>query len=148
MEQLQELGDYFRSRPEALLAYAFGSASQGATHALSDVDIAVLLDEARFRELDCAMPWGYQASVSGELASVLHRNDVDLVLLHSASPLLKYQVVRFGKVLYSRSETIRVGFEVRARQEYLDTTPLRSIQREHLYRSIREGRFGQPKARP
>ena len=145
MENLQELTAHLRSRPEVLLAYLFGSAAQGRTHSLSDVDIAVLVDEVQFRELDGRTPWGYQASLSAELAGILQRDDVDLVLLHGAPPLLKHQVVRFGRVLFSRDEEIRVDFEVRVHQEYLDTKHLREIQQAYLYETIREGRFGQPK---
>lgn len=148
MENLQKLTECLRSRPEVLLAYLFGSAAQGRTHALSDVDIAVLVDEVQFRELDNRTPWGYQASLGAELAGALQRDDVDLVLLHSAPPLLKHQVVRCGRILLSRDEALRVDFEVRVHQEYLDTKPLREIQRAYLYEAIKEGRFGQAKVEP
>ena len=148
MESLPELTAYLRARPEILLAYLFGSVAAGRSHSLSDIDIAVLVNEAEFQVLDARMPWGYQAFLSAELAGVLHRDDVDLVLLHCAPPLLGHQVVRFGTVLLSRDEEIRVSFEVRVHQDYLDTKYLREVQGGYLYKTIKQGRFGRPRAVP
>jgi hypothetical protein len=146
MESLQDalprLVEHLRSRPEILLAYLFGSAAEGRTHALSDLDIAVLVDQERFRELDASDPWGYQSSLAAELMGILQRNDVDLVLLHRASPLLAREVVRFGRLLYCRDERTHIAFEVRAHQQYLDTKHLREIQRSYLYEAARTGQFG------
>ena len=144
---LSRLAEYLGSRGEILLAYIFGSAAQGRSHSLSDIDIAVLVGEERLRELDRRTPWGYGASLTGELTGILHRNDVDLVLLGRASPLLKWEVIRFGKVLFCREEKTRVLFEVRARQEYLDTQHLRDIKRLYLYDDIKMGRFGRPRVK-
>jgi predicted nucleotidyltransferase len=146
MEPLQHalprLAEYLGSRPEILLAYLFGSVAQGRTHALSDLDIAVLVDPERFRELNANNPWGYQASLTAALMEILGRNDVDLVLLHRAPPLLAREVIRFGKLLCCRDEELRVAFEVRVHQAYLDTAHLREIQRSYLYEAARTGRFG------
>lgn len=148
MESLQNtfprLVEHLRSRPEILLAYLFGSAAEGHTHALSDLDIAVLVDPEHFQELDACTPWGYQASLAAELMGILARNDVDLVLLHRASPLLAREVIRFGRLLYCRDEQTRVAFEVRVYQAYLDTKHLREIQRSYLYEAARTGQFGRP----
>jgi len=51
--------------------------------------------------------------------SQLFGSSVDLVFLNTASPLLKYQAIKYGKVLYSRDETTRVEFEAKAVKEYL-----------------------------
>ena len=136
------LVDYLSSRPEILLAYVFGSAARGEAHALSDVDVAILVDEKKLREVETGMPWGYQATLTGELIGMLRRDDVDLVLLHQASPLLRYEVVRFGELLFCRDEGMRVDFEVQVRREYLDTGHLRDIQRAYLYEDIKAGRLG------
>ena len=146
MESFQDapprLAEYLRSRPEILLAYLFGSAAEGRTHSLSDLDIAVLVDQERFRELDASAPWGYQASLTAELMGILQRNDVDLVLLHRAPPLLAREVIRFGRLLYCRDTLTRIVFEVQVHQEYLDTRHLREIQRSYLYEAARTGQFG------
>ena len=139
------LAEYLSSRAEILLAYVFGSAARGGVHALSDVDVAVLVDEKELREAERGMPWGYQASLTGELTGILRRNDVDLVLLQRASPLLKYEIVRFGELLFCRGEGMRIDFEVRVRREYLDTEHLRGIQRSYLYEDIKAGRLGKAK---
>ena len=143
---LYRLTEHLRSRPEILLAYLFGSAAEGRTHSLSDLDVAVLVAPEQFWELDASTPWGYQASLAAELMGILARNDVDLVLLHSAPPLLAREVVRVGKLLCCRDEKVRVDFEVRVHQEYLDTQHLRGIQRSYLYEAARTGQFGRREA--
>ena len=142
LDYIERLEDFFSFRTEILLAYLFGSASRGRVHPLSDIDIAVLLDEDVFRELDRKAPWGYKASLIGELTAVLRRNDVDLVLLHQAPPLLVHEVVHSGRLLFKRDEDTRVDFEVGVHREYLDTRPLRAIQRFYLYEAIKEDRLG------
>ena len=147
-EKTSLLTPYLHARPEILLAYLFGSAAKGRTHALSDIDLAVLVDEEQFAELDARLPWGYRATLTSELIGLLKRNDVDLVLLHQASPLLKFQVVRFGKPLLCRSEERRVAFEVQARREYLDTEHLRAIRRSYLYERIKAYHPKRPESTP
>jgi hypothetical protein len=45
-------------------------------------------------------------------------------------------------ILFCRDEEARVAFEVKALQRYVDTKPLRDIQRQYLYEDIKQGRFG------
>lgn len=46
--------------------------------------------------------------------------EVDLVFLNQASPLLTFEVIRHGKVLYSKDEEKRIRRELRARAAYED----------------------------
>jgi hypothetical protein len=54
-----------------------------------------------------------------KLSEILE-NDVDLIILNTSSPLLKYQVIKHGKIIYSQNEEARIIFEVKAQREYLD----------------------------
>jgi hypothetical protein len=45
---------------------------------------------------------------------------VDLVFLNTASPLLRHQVIKYGRAFHIRSEVDRVEFETRSEREYLD----------------------------
>ena len=50
-------------------------------------------------------------------------------MLHRSSPLLAHEAVRYGRLLFARDEEVRVDFVVRTHREYIDTKPLREIQR-------------------
>lgn len=45
---------------------------------------------------------------------------MDLIILNNAPPLLKHQVIKHGKLIYTRSERSRILFEASAECEYLD----------------------------
>ena len=107
------LAQIFEKDKRILLVYLFGSRSMGRETRESDVDIGFLLSELPGDLLDYYL---YLVDrLSGEL-----RSPVDLVLLNAASPLLKHQVVKNGKVLYSRDQRTHVEFEARSESEYLD----------------------------
>lgn len=137
----RKLTPYFAQRSEILLAYLFGSAARGRTNKLSDIDIALLVDEKKFQKLDAKEPYGYKAAVIADLMGLLHKNEIDLVLLHEAPPLLANEVISDGRLLFCRDEDLRITFEVTVKQRYVDTQPLREIKRQYLYERIEQGVF-------
>lgn len=98
--QLSEL--LLREIPDLLVAYRFGSTVTGATHAGSDVDLAVLAPgplegERRFE-------------IAGKLEAELRRG-VDLVDLRAAPTVLRMQVMTTGTVIVVQDERARTEFE-------------------------------------
>jgi predicted nucleotidyltransferase len=87
------LAPYFARRREVSVAYLFGSAAQRRTHKLSDIDIALLVDEKKLKKLDAQEPYGYKAAVITDLMALLHTHQIDLVLLHEVPPLLAYKSI-------------------------------------------------------
>jgi hypothetical protein len=140
-----KLQAFFATRPEVRLAYLFGSAARGRMNKQSDVDIAVLLDEELYKTLDKKEPYGYKAALIVELMGVLHTNEIDLVVLGEAPPLLAHEVICTGIVVFCRDERERIAFEVQTKKRYLDTKPLREIKRRYLYERIEQGRFSEVK---
>ncbi len=117
------LKDCFSRHPEVEAGYVFGSVAQGNTNPLSDIDVAILvnadkIDQARY-------PYGYKAAVLTELMKSLKMDDVDLVVLNDAPLLLKHRVVSLGKLVFSRDEKRRVGFQVDVINRYSDMMFLR-----------------------
>lgn len=96
-----------------MVAYLFGSYAKGNQTIKSDIDVAVLLSETPQRMLE------YYLHLINKLSQVLG-NEVDLVILNTAPPLLKHQIIKHGKVVYCRDEKARIEFEARAQDEYLD----------------------------
>lgn len=146
IEKVQDkLQAFFAARPEVRLVYLFGSLVRDRTHKLSDIDIAVLLDEERHRALDEKEPYGYKAALIAKLMGVLRKNEIDLVVLNEAPPLLAHEVIRTGVVVFCRDERERIAFEVYTKKRYLDTKPLRTIKRRYLYERIEQGKFSEVK---
>ena len=100
-------------RQEAIIAaYLFGSAVTGRMQATSDVDVAVLVESER--EVD----FSFLA-----FAALLERaceTPVDLVLLNRAGEVLKFQVRRYGRLVFERDSRKRKEFEVISRKTYED----------------------------
>ena len=106
-------------RAEVLDAYLFGSLARGDGHAGSDVDVAVYIDEAGAE----GGAWGYRADLTTDLMGALNTNDVDVVVLNQAPPLLYHRVLRDGIRLLSRdleATTERAGM---ALSRYFDFVP-------------------------
>ena len=106
-------------RAEILDAYLFGSQARGEAGALSDIDVAVYIDE----DLAEPGPYGYDAELITDLMTELGTNDIDVVLLNRAPPLLYHRVLRDGKLLVTRdlaATTTRAGY---ALSRYFDFLP-------------------------
>lgn len=112
-EAIEELRKLFENEEKVLVAYLFGSCVKGAQTYRSDVDIAVLLSEAPEKLLE------YYLHLINMLTGILG-NNVDLTILNLAPPLLKFQIIKNGEVIYCRSEGSRINFEVKSVCEYLD----------------------------
>lgn len=138
---MKKLKNYFSKRPEILLAYLFGSEATKRTHKLSDFDIAIYSDPNQMRVLNTKEPFGYQAAILSELIGLLKRNDIDLVILNRATPLLAYEVVRSGENIFCRSKNFRTEYEIKIFQKYVDTKKLREIQDFYLTKRIEQGLF-------
>ncbi|MEA2089537.1 MAG: nucleotidyltransferase domain-containing protein [Thermoproteota archaeon] len=110
---LRELRRFFRREEPVVVAYLFGSVAKGAAGRLSDVDVAVFLSKGYDLTLD------YRLYLMGELAAIIGRK-TDVVVLNEAPPLLRYEVIKCGKILYCKDEYHRVAFEERTLDEYLD----------------------------
>ena len=106
-------------RAEVLDAYLFGSQARGDAKPRSDVDVAVYIDES----LAQPGPFGYRADVITDCMAALGRNDVDLLLLNQAPPVLYYRVLRDGRRLIARDVAATTTREGRALSRYCDYVP-------------------------
>lgn len=87
-------------RDEILEAYLFGSRARGRAQPDSDIDVAVCVDAGKARALGGS--WGYRAALATDLMAALRTNDVDVVVLNDAPPLLYRRVLRDGIRVSSR----------------------------------------------
>ncbi|MDI6720159.1 MAG: nucleotidyltransferase domain-containing protein [Methanomicrobiales archaeon] len=76
----EKVVEYFGSRESVRLAYLFGSAAEGREGPLSDIDIAVNLDES----LDARAGFRMRLRLMSELAGILRTDRVDRVVMNDA----------------------------------------------------------------
>jgi predicted nucleotidyltransferase len=121
-------------------AMLIGSQARGNPGPLSDVDVAFwhepgLAPEAR---------WALQLALIGAATEVLGHEQIDMVPLNGAPPLIQHRAIRDAVRLLERNRDERVRLEARAILDYLDTEPLRAELARGLKHRIEEDRFGRP----
>lgn len=140
---LERLRAALTARLEVGFAYLFGSAAGSRRHRLSDVDVAVALlagsTPARPRG---AGDGGLRLELLAAVQRAVGQEDVDLVLLDHAPPLLAERIARTGTLLFSRDEPGRVRWIVETKSRYCDLRPLRALLDAAVARRIRSGAFG------
>lgn len=144
---LESLRQFGTERPEMVAIYVFGSHASGIAGPLSDLDVALLVDTDTVAEHTKKQPLGPQAHYTAELQTATGRADVDVVLLHRATPLLAHRVIDGGRLVFCRDDRARARFHARVLIRYLDTRPLRELEQSYLRRRLAEDRFGRAQAR-
>ncbi|MHB9097560.1 MAG: type VII toxin-antitoxin system MntA family adenylyltransferase antitoxin [Syntrophales bacterium] len=140
IQDLTPIIDFLEKDRRVKFAYLFGSRARGRAGSLSDTDIAIYLDGR-------VKPGRYRLKLMDALTKILKTNDLDLVVLNQATPLLRHEVIKYGRPL--KDDALRrVPFEADVIREYLDTAHLRQIQRSALAEHIRKGEaFGPERSR-
>lgn len=103
--------------PEVEAIYAYGSLARGDAGPDSDLDLAVLLPPGG----RIADPLDLMAKVSRRV----HR-DVDLVDLREAGLDLVWELLREGRLLYSRDPERTLAWEAERMTDYADFQPRRA----------------------
>lgn len=95
-EKLDALRRYFEDHPDLGVAsvYLFGSHAEGRAHRESDIDVGVLLQWDRHPTRNGR--FDLRVQLGSELIHVLKHNEVDLVILNDAPPLLGRKVIQNG----------------------------------------------------
>jgi uncharacterized protein len=118
---------------EVRFAYLFGSQARGDGGPLSDIDVAVYLDES-VDAFNCRL------RLIERIVRIIGEEDIEIVVLNTATPLLKHEVVKAGVVL-KEDKARRVSFEVATSREYLDTAYLRNTQLADARNKLKAGRY-------
>ncbi|MCA8966518.1 MAG: nucleotidyltransferase domain-containing protein [Planctomycetes bacterium] len=122
-------------REEILEAYLFGSQATGRAQPHSDVDVAVFVDAERATHSG----FGYPAELTTALMAALRRNDVDVVVLNQADPVLYHRVLRDGVRVLARDLAATTTREAYAFSRYFDFLP-QLAKMEATRRYVRERR--------
>ena len=135
IELFTKLSENLQKEPSILFTYIFGSFGKGKPGPLSDLDIAIFLDsssELLEKKMD----------LIGKVTEIMGTDEVDLVLLNESPLSLRFEVLRTGRVLFSKDEAQRISFVARTYQSYCDFEPYRKFFWENTMMRLREGKFG------
>ncbi len=118
------------SQHDVLFAYLFGSQAENNLTKLSDVDIAIYFQ----KNVSSKDRFNKKLTIMTELSSYLKRDDIDIVVLNEAYPLLEHRIIKQGIIIYSSDEKVRIDYEVKAVMRYLDFKPyIEKYTKEVLY---------------
>lgn len=99
------------ARAGVIAVWAFGSAQRGEITAGSDLDIGVLFESPP--SLD------ERASLRADLQQALQVDEIDLVVLNEASPVLRFEAIS-GRPVFCRDRGRRAEFASLTAREYED----------------------------
>lgn len=108
------------------LIVLFGSAVSGKMHKKSDIDLAFLFD----KPVDIL-------ALTNRVIRLLHTDNIDVVDLRRASPLLKFSAVKSGMLLYEREPGMFNEFYSLAFRMYVDTRKLRDAQAKAIQQFLK-----------
>lgn len=113
----------WRARPEIVAAWLFGSAQNAGWRQGSDVDLGILVQGRP--------SLNFLADLRLALQEALAFDDIDLVPLNEASPVLRFEAVS-GRRLFCRDEDATTEFVSLTAREYEDEMAM-------LHRALRQG---------
>jgi hypothetical protein len=133
LPNLKTLPKIFRKYPDIQAVYLFGSHAEGHPHAGSDLDLAIVP-----RTLTLSSAHSVRAKRLDILADLAQYNfcNVDLVFLDTDDIVLKYEAVRYNRIVYQTEDFDRGALYSKIVRQYLDFLPYLRIQREAYKRRI------------
>lgn len=135
---IPQLAEELCKKSFVVLIYLFGSLARNEIGPLSDVDIAVLLEGNIPRD----QYFSIRQDLFRRASSILRTDEVDVVILNRATPLMKYQIIKYGRLLYAKTDSQKNEFEQRVLADYFDTTWLRKVQEQCLLKRVKNGKVG------
>lgn len=125
---LKELEKVFRKN-KVVFAYLFGSQANGKTGPMSDIDIAVYFNT----KLNSNQRFNQKFRLMADLSGLLKKEEIDIVALNDAYPLLAHRILKYGRLIYCQDIKQEKNYEDRAIGEYLDWQPYLEEQTKQLF---------------
>jgi predicted nucleotidyltransferase len=111
--RLATLGAVLEREPAVRFAYLFGGAGRGDLRPLSDVDVAVYLDDA-------VDPVQARLDLIGVVTKHLGTDEVDLIILNRAPTALLGRILQSRRVISDKDPFLRHRFESLELRKFLD----------------------------
>jgi len=126
LSRLPSVENYLNGHPKVIFAYLFGSLSKGVRKPTSDIDIAVYLERNdNYGEI--------KLEILRDLSSLLQTDEIDIVILNTASLPLVMNILKGKKSLVDKEPFTRHAFESLIMRKYFDFSIKESAQLRRRY---------------
>lgn len=125
----EKIEDIFKEH-NIVFAYIFGSQAHDKAGPISDIDIAVYFDDSLVKQ----ERFDLKLRLMARLSDLFEKEDVDIVSLNDAYPLLAHRILKHGKLIYAKSMKQEKDYEDRAIGEYLDWQPYLEEQVKNYFK--------------
>jgi len=131
----RELKNYFAKQDDVEFALIFGSTGLGRTTLISDIDVGVYLrsSEDRLKMAD------RQIDITCAIMRLYRISRVDVVVLNLANPFLRFQVVKQGRLIYTKDERLFCKFKATSFGMYQDLRSMFDLYDRIAEDSLRRG---------
>lgn len=116
MKYEKEVKEFLQKQDQVELAYLFGSVAQQRAGKLSDVDLAIFLDES----LDKYERFKIKLRLISDLEDILKTDRLDLVIMNDAPISLNFEIIKANYPLFIRDKNLKVDLEQYIMSRYLD----------------------------
>lgn len=109
-EAVEKIKKALEKNQNVIFAYLYGSVATGKTHKFSDIDIAVYLQDYtadNFLKILASLPTDIPY-------------EIDVRVLNMAPPLLRYSIIKNGRLLFTRNNRMTKDFVYRTLVEALE----------------------------
>lgn len=113
--------------------YLFGSASQGFSGKLSDIDIGVVFSNPK-KIKNTLEPYKELYKLFSQILPI--EKEIDLVFLQFASLAVQFDAVSKGRVIYKNSEQAPLDYKERVMKETADFEYFYNLSKEGLFQRI------------
>ena len=134
----QQIKDFFMQQADIDFVLIFGSTALRRETPLSDMDIAVY-----FKKEDDVLRLGeQQIDITCAMMKICKINRVDVVVLNCANPFLRYQVIKYGRLIYARDLRVFYKFKAVSLGRYQDIKPMYELYDKVAEINLRRGMHG------
>lgn len=115
-EIMEQVEKFLENQDAVVLSYLFGSVAQQRAGKLSDVDLAVYLDDS----LNSYERFDLELELLSDLGDIIGTDRVDLVVMNDAPISLNFEIIKANHPLFIRDNDLKVDFEHYIMSRYLD----------------------------
>ena len=132
--KFEKAKEIFKEYPYIAAAYLYGSFAKGGQSPMSDVDIAILLndDAPQGRELIHEVDY-----LTYRVAKALAVKEIDLIELNRQGLVFIHNVLKTGKLIYDAVPGFRIKFTAKIISEYCDFEPTVRFMDKYYYDGYR-----------
>lgn len=123
-----------KKHPFLKLAYLHGSFAIGKSTPLSDVDIALLVDQNQSQKSQ----WDFEIEIENILENQFKGFNFDVRVMNNAPLDFQGKVITDGVLLYATDDFFRADFEEKTRKLYFDFLPFIEAYCSERLRTIQE----------